>query len=247
MKSLDKVFKIIELLRVNPELGLKDLSGKLEINKSTTYRMLSSLAKHNYIEKNTETKKYKLSIKFAEIGYQVIQNLDIIVAAKELIDELNKVTKVTIHLAKLIGNEVVYIDKRESLSPIRLSSQIGRVVLWHCTGVGKAILAYQPKEFQERIIKSLDFHVYTENTISNREDFIKELEMIKKTGYATDREENQKNVGCIAAPIYDHAKNVVASISITFIFEKLDEQLSSYKDLILKTSMLISRQMGYKY
>jgi IclR family transcriptional regulator, KDG regulon repressor len=247
MKSLDKVFKIIELLRVTSELGLKDLSEKLEINKSTTYRMLSSLVKHNYVEKNIETKKYKLSIKFAEIGYQVIQNLDIIVAAKELIDELNKATKETIHLAKLIGDEVVYIDKRESLSPIRLSSQIGRVVLWHCTGVGKAILAFQPKEFRDRIIESLEFHVYTENTISNRNDFEKELEMIKEIGYATDREENQKNVGCIAAPIYDHTKKVVASISVTFIFEKLEEQLSRYKDLIIKTSMLMSRQLGYKY
>lgn len=247
MKALDKVFKIIELLRAMPELSLKDLSEKLEINKSTTYRMLYSLAKHNYIEKNTETKKYKLSIKFAEIGYQVLQNLDIIVAAKELIDELNQATKVTIHLAKLIGDEVVYIDKRESLSPIRLSSQIGRVVLWHCTGVGKAILAFQPKEFQDRIINSLDFHVFTENTISNKEKFTIELEMIKKSGYATDREEHQKNVGCIAAPIFDHTKRVIASISVTFLYEKLDEQVKNYKDMILKTSMMISRQMGYKY
>lgn len=204
------------------------------------------MLKYNYIEKSNDTKKYKLSIKFAEIGYHVMQNLDIIVAAKELINELNKAKKVTIHLAKLIGDEVVCIDKRESLSPIRLSSQVGRVVLWHCTGVGKAILAFQPKEFQERIINSLDFHVYTENTVSNKNDFIKELEMIKGKGYATDREEHQKNVGCIAAPIYDHTKIVIASISVTFIFEKLEEQLTSYKDLILKTSMLISKQMGYK-
>lgn len=75
---------------------------------------------------------------------------------------------------------------------------------------------------------------------------MKELEIIRETGYATDREENQKNVGCIAAPIYDHTKNVIASISVTFIFENLDEQLSNYKELILNTSMQISKLMGYK-
>ena len=247
MKSLDKVFKIIELLRKSSELSLKDLSDKLDMNKSTTYRMLLSLAKYNYVEKNYETKKYKLSIKFVEIANQVIQNLDIISGAKKYIDELNNITKETIHLAKLIGNEVVYVDKRESLSPIRLYSQIGKNAPWHCTGVGKVILAFQSREFQERIIDSCDFCKFTDSTITNKEDLIKELNKIKESGYATDREEHQKNVGCIAAPIRDHTQNVIASISATFIFdiENLDIQLKMFKDLILKNSMLISQKLGY--
>lgn len=247
MKSLDKTFSIIELLRLNPGLSLKDLSDKLNMNKSTTYRMLASLVKYNYIDKNFETKKYKLSIKFVEIANQVIQNLDIINIAKKYIDELNNITKETIHLATLIGDEVVYVDKRESLSPIRLHSQIGKTTPWHCTGVGKVILAFQSKEFQKRIINSCDFCKFTDSTITNKEDLIKELNKIKESGYATDREEHQKNVGCIAAPIRDHTQNVIASISATFIFdiENLDIQLKMFKDLILKNSMLISQKLGY--
>ena len=248
MKSLDKVFKIIELLREDMELGLKDLSDKLDMNKSTTYRMLSSLAKYNYVEKNYETKKYKLSIKFVEIGNQVIQNLDIINISKRYIDELNNITKETIHLAILSKDKVMYIDKRESLRPIRLYSQIGRITPWHCTGVGKVILAFQSKEFIKKAVESIDFYKYTNNTITNEEDFLKELSKIEKQGYATDREEHSKNVGCIAAPIHDHSGRVMASVSVTFIFdiENLDKHLAEYKDLILKNSMLISQKLGYK-
>lgn len=248
MKSLDKVFKIIELLIVAPELRLKDLSEKLGMNKSTTYRMLSSLAKYNYVEKNYETKKYKLSIKFAEIGNQVIHNLNIINISKKYIDELNSITKETIHLAILTKDKVMYIDKRESLRSIRLYSQIGRITPWHCTGVGKVILAFQSKEFIKNAIESIDFYKYTDNTITKKEDFLKELSKIEKQGYATDREEHEENVGCIAAPIRDHSARVMASVSVTFIFniENLDRHLVKYKDLILKNSMLISQKLGYK-
>jgi IclR family transcriptional regulator, KDG regulon repressor len=168
MKSLDKAFNIVELLSENSELGLKELSEKLDMNKSTTYRMLSSLAKYNYVEKNNETKRYKLSIKFVEIGNQVIQNLDIINISKKYIDDLNSITKETIHLAILIKDKVMYVDKRESLRPIRLYSQVGRSAPWHCTGVGKVILAFQSKEFIERIIQSIDFYKYTNNTITEK-------------------------------------------------------------------------------
>ena len=236
------------MLREDSELSLKELSDKLDMNKSTTYRMLSLLSKHNYVEKNFETKKYKLSIKFVEIGNQVIQNLDIINISKKYIDELNSITKETIHLAILSKDKVMYIDKRESLSPIRLHSQIGKTSPWHCTGVGKVILAFQSEEFIEKTVESIDFYKYTDNTINNRIDFLKELSKIKKQGYATDREEHAKNIGCIAAPIRDHSDRVIASLSVTFIFdiENLDEQLLKYKDLILKNSMLISQKLGYR-
>ena len=248
MKSLDKVFRIIELLREDSGLGLKELSDKLDMNKSTTYRMLSSLAKYNYIEKNYETKKYKLGIKFVEIGNQVIQNMDIINISKNYINELNSITKETIHLAILSKDKVVYIDKRESLRPIRLYSQIGRNAPWHSTAVGKAILAFQSKEFIKKTIESIDFYKYTDNTITNKEDFLNELSKIEKQGYAIDREEHSKNVFCIAAPICDHSARVIASVSVTFIFdiENLDKHLVKYKDLILKNSMLISQKLGYK-
>ncbi len=247
MKLLNKIFSIIDFLKVNSEMSLKELSEALDINKSTTYRILAQLGRHGYIDKNIETKKYKLGIKFVEVANHIIQDFKIIEIAAPYIDKINSVTKETIHLAQLVGDEVVYVDKRESLNPIRLHSQIGKTTPWHCTGVGKVILAFQTKDFQEKILDSVDFNKFTEHTIINKEQFISELELIKKQGYALDREEHQENVGCIAAPILDNSDKVFASISVTFIFniENLDKQLKKYKDLILENSRLISKKMGH--
>lgn len=247
MKSLDKVLKILDYLQLNYKLSLKELSEKLEINKSTIYRLLAYLAKHNYIEKEPDTKKYKLGLKFVEIANHIIQNLEIKNIASKNINELNEITKETVHLAQLIGDKIVYIDKRESLSPIRLYSQIGKITPWHCTGVGKVILAFQDKEFQERIINSIQLTKYTENTITGKSKLQVELDKIKEQGFALDREEHQKNVGCIAAPIKDYTRKVIASISVTFIFdiENLDKHLTKYKDLILDSSYQISKKLGY--
>ena len=247
MKLLDKVLKILDYLQLNCKLSLNELSEKLEINKSTTYRILAQLAKHNYIEKELDTKKYKLGLKFVEIANHIIQNFEIKNIASKSINELNEITKRTVHLAQLIGNEIVYIDKRESLNPIRLYSQIGKVTPWHCTGVGKVILAFQDKEFQERIINSIQLTKYTENTITDKSKLQVELDKIKEQGFALDREEHQKNVGCIAAPIKDYTRKVIASISVTFIFdiENLDKELTKYKDLILDSSYQISKKLGH--
>jgi len=247
MKLLNKIFNIIEFLKSNSEMSLKELSESLDINKSTTYRILTQLAKYGYIEKNNETKKYKLGIKFVEIANHIIQDFKLIEIAAPYIDKINSITKETIHLAQMVGDEVVYVDKRESLNPIRLHSQIGKKTPWHCTGVGKVILAFQPKDFQEMILNSITFEKFTEHTIIDKEQFISELESIKRQGYALDREEHQENVGCIAAPILDSTNKVFASISVTFIFniENLDNQLKKYKDLILEKSRLISIKMGY--
>ncbi|MCL5771730.1 MAG: IclR family transcriptional regulator [Actinobacteria bacterium] len=247
MKSLNKIFNIIDFLKINSEIGLKELSENIGINKSTTYRLLSELNKHGYVDKNNETKKYKLGIKFVEIANHIIQNFKIIDIAAPYIDKINSITKETIHLAQLVGDEVVYVDKRESLNPIRLHSQIGKTTPWHCTGVGKVILAFQHKEFQEKIINSIKFEKFTEHTITDKNQFIAELDQIKRQGYALDREEHQKNVGCIAVPILDNTNKVFASMSVTFIFniEDLDNQLKKYKDLLLESSELISKKMGY--
>ena len=176
-------------------MGLKELSDALDINKSTTYRILTQLGKQGYIEKNNETKKYKLGIKFIEIANHVIQDFKIIDIASKYINKVNSITKETIHLAQLVGDEVVYVDKRESLHPIRLHSQIGKATPWHCTGVGKVILAFQPEVFQEKILHSINLEKFTEHTIIDKKQFRAELELIKKQGYALDREEHQENVG----------------------------------------------------
>ena len=246
MKSLDKVFNIIELLKNEKSLRLQDIADSLNLNKSTTHRILYKLVKNNYLKKDNENKKYSLGFKFLEISGFLIEDSNLIRDSRESVVKLNKLTRETIHLAMIVSDQIVYMDKKESTQGIRMYSQIGRSVPLYCTGVGKAILAFQNHELRDKLIDTIKFYKYTDNTITNRDALIKELEKIKKNGVALDREEHEKGIGCIAAPIRDHSNNVIASISITALLYRMNiEKLFSFRGVLVEECRNISKKLGF--
>lgn len=247
MELLDRVFKIIDLLKNNEGMRLQDISDSMDLHKSTTHRLISELISYGYVIKNNETKKYSLSLKFLEIASHLIEGNELIANAKDSIERLNTITKENIHLAELVGDSVIYIDKKESPHSIRMYSQVGKSVPLYCTGVGKAILAYQPPDIRGRLISRINFFKYTNNTIVDVESFLKELDKIVKNGFALDNQEHENNIACIAAPIRDYNDNVIASISITAILFRMNfDKLLDFKDLLLEESNNISKKMKYK-
>jgi DNA-binding IclR family transcriptional regulator len=215
--------------------------------KSTAHRLTSELCKNGYLQKNTESKAYQLGMKFVDISSHIIDNMDITELAKRGIKELNDVTRETIHLAVLVDMQVIYVAKKESPHAIRMYSQIGKVAPVHCTGVGKAILAFQPPEMIDAMLDSTRLQKYTAHTIVTREALMRELVSIRRNGFAVDREEHEPHVGCIAGPLRDYTGKVVASISITAVLYSLKiEKLFTHKDLLLATCAEISKSLGFR-
>ncbi len=246
MKTLEKAFKIIELIEEHDGLKFNDIIELTSFKKSTVHRFLSFLIKSKYIRKDKKTSNYELGIKFLGISSKVLSNLNIRDNAEQYLYELNKATGETVHLAMLIGDDVVYVDKKESNQAIRMISQIGKIARLYCTGVGKAIFAFQNKRFVEKKLDEIDLKKYTDNTIVDREELIQELKEIRKKGFSLDREENERGICCMAAPIRNHAGNVIASISVSAVKIRLDiDGLLEFKDMILNKADLISKSLGY--
>jgi len=246
MKSLEKVFKIVDLLDEKTELKFTEVVNLSNLNKSTVYRILKILLKYRYVTKNEKILKYKIGPKFLNIASTMIGNMEIREIAQPYINQLSKVTSETIHLGALIAGEVIYIDKKESIHGMRMVSQIGRSVPFYCTGLGKAILAFQPEYFIEETINKSNLVKFTKNTITNKKELLKEIDEIRTQGIALDREEHEKGVCCIAAPIRDHWGNVSAALSISAIKIRLGiNDLLSYKDLLLEKTESISNELGY--
>ena len=191
VETLVRLFKIIDLLENSSELRLKDISDKLDIDTSTCHRFLKTLLKYNYVKMNPSNKKYSLGLKFLNISTKIIDSIDIRNIAHPHLIELSKQTNETIHLTTFDGKRVVYIDKIESSEPIRMYSRIGNIAPINCTAAGKAILAFQNSELISEIIQGLDFIPLTNNTITDREKFLKELEKIRKNGFAIDDSEHE--------------------------------------------------------
>lgn len=246
MKTLDKLFSIIEVLEENNGMRLQEIADSLNMNKSTIYRFISKLSEYELVKKNNESQKYALGMRFLNISSNIIEKLNLREESRNNLEKLSRITGEMIHLGMLLGNEIVYIDIKESVGSIRMSSKIGKRVPIYCTALGKTILAFQGKKRVNQILNSIKLSKRTKSTITSKKELLKEINRIRKDGYAIDREENEEDIACIAAPIKDYAKKVEAAISITVILSRIKiENIINYKDLIIKEANNISKKLGY--
>lgn len=248
VKSVSRALDIITLVSMKKEgLGVTEIANQMDINKSSVYRILTTLAQYGYIEQDADSGRYRLGYTFLDISSKLLDSIDIRTEAKPYLHELGKVTDEVIHLVVYDHDEVVYIEKFEGTETLRMHSKVGRRAPMHCTGVGKAILAYLPTSTTEEIIQRKGLPVHTNYTITDRAKFLSELEAVKQRGYALDLQENEVGINCIAVPIFDHAGNAVAALSISGpTIRMTDERMEELKPHVLETGLNISRRLGYR-
>ena len=212
----DRLFQTIELLSNNGSLGLTEISICLELNKSTAHRILNSLIYMGYVKQEASSAKYSLTFKIWEIANQALGQLDIIDSVRPHLKRLVAQTEETVHLVQLNGTSATYIDKVEAYqNPVRLVSKIGHSIPLYCSGVGKSLLAEMSDNTIETIWKQSNIKAYTPNTITSFVPFMKEIETIRKWGYALDNEENEIGVRCIATALTNYQKKPAYAISIS--------------------------------
>ena len=163
------------------------------------------------------------------------------------LQELNQQTRETIHLTIRHGLSAVYVEKLDSMEPLRIHSRIGAGVPLHCTAVGKILLAYLPQQEQDKVIRQLDLKRLTPNTAGSLQELQAELYRVRKNGYACDMEEHELHIRCIAAPIWDHSGAVHASLSLTAPMVRLPvNRLRQLAPLVQDAGARISRELGYQ-
>lgn len=247
VQSIDRSVAILECFSEEKrELKLSEISEKLGLNKSTVHGIITTLKYHGFISQNEETQKYKLGIRFIEFSDLVINSLNIRNAVLSVIDEICDKVEETIHVGMLDGLDVVWIEKKECTKSIKTSTKIGARLPAYTTADGKMMLCYiDIEKIKNYLPKKIP--KYTENTITNKTEFIKRLEEIKKNGYTIDNEEFVEGIKCVAAPIFDHEGNVRFSLSTTGpAFRMTDERIKELVIIIKEAANEISRRIGYK-
>ena len=247
VKSLDRALDILErIIEHNKPLGITEISEGTDLHKSTVYRLVDTLCYRGYLTHDSETGKYKIGMKFFELGSRVINNLDLRTQAKPYLYELEDKTGETVHLGVLEETEMIYIDKVESRKTIRMESQVGKRVHTHNTALGKVTLAHLPEEDVEYIIDKAGLPKYTENTITDEEELKSELEKVHDQGFAVDDEESEKGIRCIAGPIFGHDGEILAAFSISGPANRMTEaKIDDIQVIVQEYSLRISRAFGY--
>ncbi|MGX1902263.1 IclR family transcriptional regulator [Thermolongibacillus altinsuensis] len=247
VKSVSRALDIIEIVSSEKDgLGVTEIAKQMDINKSSVYRILSTLVQYGYMEQDEETSRYKLGYKFLEMSSKLLESIDLRKEARPFLQELEKETNEVIHLVVYDQGEVIYIEKLEGTETLRMHSKVGKRAPMHCTAVGKAILAHLPSNVVLDILERKGMPRHTDKTITDQDEFLKELSQVRQKGYALDLEENEYGIRCIAVPIFDHVGKVIAAVSVSGpTIRMTDERIEQLQARMLQIGKQISARLGY--
>ncbi|HHY67191.1 MULTISPECIES: IclR family transcriptional regulator [Kyrpidia] len=244
IKSVDHVVNILNCFTPEKtELGISELTVQLNMNKSTVHHIVKSLCEHKVLVQ-TPAKKYRLGSKILDWERSVSPLSKLLQVASPFMESLVKITGETVHLAVLEGTEVYYLAKLRSQRAIRIETKIGGRMPAHCTGLGKAQLAFQPDRHLQQI-SAKQLQAVTPNTIVDPARFYEEMQTIRRRGYAIDNEEYEIGLYCIAAPIRDGQDQVVAAVSLAGPEVRMrTENADNLVRLVKKTASQISEKIS---
>ena len=247
IQSIGKMMGILECFStVNRHLSLAQIATLAGLPRPTAHRMLSAMKEIGFIEQDARSSSYGLGIRLFELGNIALANMDILREAKPFMDHLSKLTGESSHLGVFNGFEVIVVEREGPAERQSRGIQPSEASPAPCTGVGKALLAFQRAEVIQQVI-SAGLKVYTTTTISNPEGLRTELAAIRARGYAIDDSEHQVWVRCVAAPIRNSSGHVFASVSVTGPADRMtDTKIASLAPLVVQTADSISRQIGFE-
>jgi len=242
------ITRCLNILEVLPEkeegFGVLELAKRINLPGSTVHRILNALKKQGYILQNPETEKYRVGYKILNLAGKMLGNQSLKKLARPYLKKLKDKTGETTHLILLEGKNAVCVESFESSSNMRICSPIGENNPLYCTAVGKAILANLPAAEQRNFLTK-KLKRYTDNTITSLKKLRDELKVVKKRGYAIDREEYQRGISCIAAPIKDSSGGVIAGVGISFPIFRVDKSKEKiFVEFIKETAGRISTECG---
>lgn len=194
-----------------------------------------------------DSEKCQLGLKSLELGMAKLSRIDIIKETTPFLSEISRKYKENVYLGVLFENMVFYLAKKEFPRKIRVVTHLGARTYFNCTALGEILMAFIPKDKREKIYKNIGFPRFTGNSITNKEQFEEGTKKVKKQGFAIDNEESEKDIQCIAVPIRDHSKHVIAALSISGPSYRFNvKKQLKLKNEIIKYGQKISESLGYK-
>ena len=242
--SLAKGIKIMELLAEQKQLTVSGVARLLGTNRAASHRFLATLRELGYVEKD-EDDRYRLTFKVFELGMKVANRFEIRQIARPLMQELALAFRETVNLGHFDGKGILHVDKIDSLEILRMDSPIGSRAPAYCTALGKAVLAFLPREEFERFLSRTTLKPHGPNTITTKKLFRLAVEDIRYRGYAVDDEELSAGLRCVAAPVFDHTGRAAYAISVSGPSLRMTpKRIEDIHPLVQKICRQLSQQLG---
>lgn len=243
-QSLDRALQLLWDVAESPKT-IRALAERLAVHPTTALRLVQSLQERRMVERQANG-EYRLGSGVLELGQRAAERIDIRAVAAPHMRELGRATGETVHLAVLAADNVVYVDKVDSVHPVRMYSRIGIVAPLHCTGVAKAFLAFLDDEERERLIARTPLERYNDRTLTTADALRADLTLSRERGYAIDAEEHETGIHCVAAPVLNADGTVAGSMSVSAPTSRVGrDALLAFVPPLLEAARRSSAGLGY--
>jgi IclR family acetate operon transcriptional repressor len=245
IQSVDRALYLLETIaEAGGEATLTELATRTGLNISTCHHLLATLIKRGFATKVPGRRLYALGARIFFLSHACLQ-VDLPRRAQPYLEAINRATGETVHLAALQGDSIVTLAVREARHAVRVDTgRVGKVEAPHATSIGKAIMAWLPEAEIQRMVGS-GLRRYTDHTITELPTLLESLRIVRRNGYAIDREEHLPGVICVGAAIRDQAGTVIGAISAsTPLMRADDEHIALMRDEISAATRALSAEFG---
>jgi len=237
--SFNTFIKAVEILDLflakKTALGATEISESLSIPRSTTYKYLSTLKDHRFLDYDSETNKFFLGFKFFEFGALVQSQITIDKIALPMMTKLHQEVQETVILSALVNDKAYCLERVGNDTGIVFVMQRGSHLPLHCGASSLILLAYLDDEEIDRFLKTAVLKKYTANTITDPELLRKRLAAIREAGFACSDQEVDIGGRAISAPIFNHLGKIYAGLGVVGPMQRMtDERLEKIKVLIMQ-------------
>ncbi len=209
------------------------------------FRVLATLTGRRLLDRDPQTQTYRLGMLAVVIGARAMGDLDLRRSARPHLEKLMSDTGETVHLSILSEANALCVDKIDASRSMRMGSFVGFLDPLHCSGVGKALLAFQDEGTREQLMARMRFEPHTPRTMTDPSTLAADIARIRERGYAVDDEEIEEGLRCVAAPIRDHSGAVIAAVSISGPTTRVTEaSLADLAAAVEGCAQSISRDLG---
>lgn len=245
-RAVERALDILLLFDASrPKLGVSEIARELGFSKSTAHRLLSVLASRGMIMQDLESRRYSLGLALLRLGRVVAESLDIRQKALPVMRRLQEQTGETVNLNVERDGARICIEKVESRHDIRHFVEIGRPLPLHCGASGKVLLAFMPAQRRKRVL-SESLSRFTRHTLTDPEHLERDLELIRRQGYATSRSERVLGAASVSAPIRDASGRVVAALTVSGPEVRFTpDSIARFIDRVVRAANEVSGSLGW--
>jgi DNA-binding IclR family transcriptional regulator len=244
IQVIERMMRLLAALgRHASPVNLKQLAGETKLHPSTAHRILAVMVEHRLVDR-IEPGTYRLGICLLELGSLVRSRISVRQEALPHMQALHEALGETVNLSVRHDDEVVYVERTSnSNAMMRVVQIIGARAPLHITAVGKLFLAAEPAERSAEYARRTGLPRFTDNTLTDHDSLARELEKIRRQGYAFDNEEAEKGVSCIGAGIYNDEARIVAGLSVSAPSDRLNRAWAAQ---VRQSAENISRALGFR-